>query len=47
MKWSCGELESIPHILKGCVLREHMRDILRKGEFCVSVNVDVSGHELK
>jgi hypothetical protein len=27
---SCGELESISHILKDCVLREHIRDILRK-----------------
>jgi hypothetical protein len=27
---SCEELESIPHILKDCVLREHIHDILRK-----------------
>ena len=26
-EWSCGELESIPNILKDCVLREHIRDI--------------------
>jgi hypothetical protein len=27
---SCGHLESISHILKECVLREHIRDILRR-----------------
>jgi hypothetical protein len=27
---SCEELESIAHFLKDCVLREHIRDILRK-----------------
>jgi hypothetical protein len=27
---SCGELQSISHILKDCVLREHIRDIVRK-----------------